>query len=127
MERMWCPFKFLLSAVLITILYSSLISSHDRSSDAPNKDQALTLNDSLHPGHLKPFGSAGPFERTDDIDGYPSPAEFFPYHVFVRRPLKMIGAGRLSPAFSLWTDEYLQSLDSTSMSYSLYTLSSFDS
>ncbi|GAB1602999.1 bifunctional peptidase and arginyl-hydroxylase JMJD5-like [Argonauta hians] len=63
------------------------------------------------PGHLKKFGSGRPSYPIDEIEGFPDVKTFFSDYVFGSRPLKMKNAARLSPAFSLWTDEYFLSLD----------------
>jgi hypothetical protein len=67
-------------------------------------DAMKTLTD--HAGHLKPFGSSGPFLPVDEMDGFPTTSQFFRQYVLPMRPLKMNGAGRLSRAFDLWSDEY---------------------
>jgi len=60
----------------------------------------------VHAGHLQPFGSSGPFHSVDVTDSFPSTAELFHYYVLPSRPLKMMGAARLSSAFHKWTDDY---------------------
>lgn len=67
-------------------------------------DATKALTD--HAGHLKPFGSSGPFLPVDEVDGFPTTSLFFKQYVLPMKPLKMNGAGRLSRAFELWSDEY---------------------
>lgn len=55
------------------------------------------------------FGGSGPFEEVDEVEGYPKMLEFFQMYVENNRPLKMVGAAKRSPAFSLWSDSYLMS------------------
>lgn len=62
---------------------------------------------SSHPGHLKPFGSIGPFEQIEKTtDGFLDPSVFFENYVFKSRPIvfRQVLAG--DPHLSLWkTDE----------------------
>jgi lysine-specific demethylase 8 len=60
-------------------------------------------------GHMRPFGSAGPFLAVDEVAEFPNTTHFFERYVFELRPLKMAGAGRLSAAFDRWSDAYLRS------------------
>lgn len=69
-------------------------------------------SDHHHDGHLKPFGSVGPYLPTDEVAGFPSTAVFFRRYVNRMRPLKMVGAAKQSNGFRRWTDEYFQSLSS---------------
>lgn len=76
--------------------------------------QCILLADStgtVHDGHLKPFGSVGSFVPTDEINGFPNTMDFFRQYVNPTRPLKMVGAGKLSKSFVMWTDDYFLSLD----------------
>jgi len=66
-------------------------------------------NAGVNPGHLKPFGSSGPFAAVEEIDGFPRTTQFFQRFVLPSVPLKMNGAARLSRAFELWSDEYFLS------------------
>lgn len=71
--------------------------------------QLALLKDSVHVAHLKPFGAHTP---PDPVDEYragelPSPQTFWTKYVQTRRPVVFRGAGRNSPAFEKWTDEFL--------------------
>lgn len=60
-------------------------------------------------GHLKPFGSHRPpdvpIEETEII---PDPWTFWENYVKPEVPLLLRGAARKSPAFTLWTEEYMK-------------------
>lgn len=62
-------------------------------------------------GHNQPFGSGRPSHPIDEVDGFPDPLSFFQNYVFASKPLKMTNAASISPAFSLWTDDYLMSVE----------------
>ncbi|XP_041352546.1 uncharacterized protein LOC121371008 [Gigantopelta aegis] len=63
-------------------------------------------------GHLKRFGSEGPSYSIDELYGFPAQKHFFKNYVLASKPLKMAGAARMSPAFSLWSsDDYFLSLE----------------
>lgn len=59
-----------------------------------------------HPGHLKPIGSHGKILDVESKSYFPGPSFFFQNHVFASKPLIIRGGAKISPAFSLWTDEY---------------------
>ena len=61
------------------------------------------------PGHLKPFGEGKPSHRIQEVNGFPTPEEFFNSNVKPLVPLKMKGAAMLFPAFHKWTDDYFLS------------------
>ncbi len=67
---------------------------------------------SRHPGHLKPFGSSGPFEQIEKFtDGFPDPILFFDNYVSKSRPLLFRQALINDPHLSLWnTDEKLNDI-----------------
>ena len=67
---------------------------------------------SNHPGHLKPFGSSGPFAPIDEVaDGFPSPFVFFENYLFKSRPVLFRQALAADPHFSLWkSDEQLNEI-----------------
>lgn len=58
------------------------------------------------PGHLKPFGEGRPSQPLEEVEGFPTPEDFFENYVKPLKPLKMTNAAKLSPAFLLWTDDY---------------------
>jgi hypothetical protein len=96
--------KMCISQLLMTST-CLLILSVANSTEVEHAAEFLTNN----PGHLKPFGSSGPFIPLDEIDGFPTTSVFFKQYVLPMRPLKMNGAGRLSGAFHLWSDDYFLS------------------
>nr|CAB3262759.1 uncharacterized protein LOC100182837 [Phallusia mammillata] len=59
------------------------------------------------PGHMKPFGSTGPYFEVYAIEGFPSTTEFFNGFVAASLPLVMKNAAHISPAYTKWTNEYL--------------------
>ncbi|KAL3883788.1 hypothetical protein ACJMK2_030019 [Sinanodonta woodiana] len=77
-------------------------------------DHASCRDLTQEPGHLKPFGFGRPNHPVDEVQGFPDPETFFRNYVFSLKPLKMIGASKLSPGFSLWSDDYFLSLEESS-------------
>lgn len=67
---------------------------------------------SKHPGHLKPFGTSGPFEQISQYsNGFPNPILFFADYVSVSRPVLFRRALVGDPNLSIWnTDEQLSAL-----------------
>jgi hypothetical protein len=61
---------------------------------------------SEHPGHLKRFGSSGPFAKLDTLSEI-STSEFFSKYVKNKKALLIKGGAKTFPALKLWTDEYL--------------------
>lgn len=59
-----------------------------------------------HPGHLKPFASHGKILNVESLDYFPDPRVFFPNYVHGSKPLHIRGGAKISPAYSLWSDEY---------------------
>ena len=59
-----------------------------------------------HPGHLKPFASHGKILNVESLDYFPDPIVFFPNYVHGSKPLHVRGGAKISPAYSLWSDEY---------------------
>ncbi|EDO34398.1 predicted protein [Nematostella vectensis] len=61
-------------------------------------------------GHLKPLGSHRPpsTDLIDEIEGFPSPQDFWEKWVKPSRALVLRGAAKHSEAFTKWTDEYLK-------------------
>ena len=60
-------------------------------------------------GHLKPLGSqVEPIGDVLTIDTVPSPQEFFEQYVHPGKPVLFKGAAAETPAYKLWTDEYLR-------------------
>ena len=64
-----------------------------------------------HPGHLKPIGSHGNILNVESIDFFPDPSVFFTNFVHGSKPLLIRGGAKISPAYSLWTDEYLGNIE----------------
>lgn len=61
------------------------------------------------PGHLQPLGSQiAPVGDVLTIDVIPSPEGFFENYVKPGKPVLFKGAAAKSPAYELWTDEYLR-------------------
>lgn len=69
-----------------------------------------------HVGHLKPFGSSGPFEQIDELnDGFLEPIEFFDTYVSQSRPVVFRHVLDHEPHLSLWnSDENLLKIFSNS-------------
>lgn len=67
---------------------------------------------SRHPGHLKPFGSSGPFKQIDEfLNDFPDPIAFFDDYVFKSRPVLLRQVLINDPHLSIWnTDEQLKEL-----------------
>ena len=64
-----------------------------------------------HPGHLKPIGSHGKILNVESINYFPDPSVFFTNFVDGSKPLLIYGGAKISPAYSLWTDEYLGNIE----------------
>ncbi|XP_046553666.1 LOW QUALITY PROTEIN: tRNA wybutosine-synthesizing protein 5-like [Haliotis rubra] len=79
--------------------------------ETPENGKQSAKDLTSEPGHLKPFGSGRPSRQIDTVDGFPDQRAFLTDYVFGSKPLKMTGAAKLSPAFTLWTDDYFLSLD----------------
>jgi hypothetical protein len=61
------------------------------------------------PGHLQPLGShQSPEPHITELLEPPSPRDFFENFVKPGKPVLFRGAAKNTPAFSLWTDEYLR-------------------
>lgn len=59
-------------------------------------------------GHLKPFGDHRPPDvPVDETESIPDPWTFWEKYVKPGDPLILRGAAKKSPAFSLWTEDYL--------------------
>ena len=67
---------------------------------------------SQHIGHLKPFGSSGPFDQIDEVtDGFPDPINFFDNYVSKSHPVVFRQALVNDRHLSLWdTDEKLNEI-----------------
>lgn len=61
-----------------------------------------------HPGHMKPFGSGGPFVQVPEVSEFPGPRDFFEMYVYKKVPLVVRGGAKQMAAFSKWTDDYLK-------------------
>eukprot|EP00795_Rhopilema_esculentum_P017207 gene17207-8752_t len=73
-------------------------------------DVSLSDDPSLWPGHLQPLGAGRPKMKVEEVDGFPKPEDFFKNFVHTKPKKAVIfkGGAKLSPAFTLWTDEYLK-------------------
>ena len=73
---------------------------------------------STHVGHLKPFGSSGPFDKISEIvNGFPDPIIFFNEYAFKSRPVVFRQALAHDNYLSLWnTDEKLNEIFSNNIS-----------
>lgn len=60
-----------------------------------------------HKGHLKPFGSSGPYLKADEVHDSISTKEFFDKYVKEKKILVFRNEAKKFPAFNQWTDEYL--------------------
>ena len=61
---------------------------------------------STHPGHLKAFGSSGPFSHIEQvIDDVPDPIGFFENYVAKSRPALFRQALAKDPHLSLWNSD----------------------
>lgn len=67
---------------------------------------------SKHPGHLKPFGSSGPFEQIAEwSSGFPDSISFFTDYVSKSRPILLRRALIDDPNLFIWhNDEQLNTL-----------------
>ncbi|CAF0833858.1 unnamed protein product [Rotaria sp. Silwood1] len=67
---------------------------------------------SQHPGHLKPFGSSGPYKKIDELtNGFPDPIIFFKNYLFKSNPVVFRQAIINDPHISLWDkDENLKKI-----------------
>ena len=63
------------------------------------------------PGHLEPLGARNVKQSLEVIDDFLTPREFFEKYVSSSKPVLIRGGAKLSPAFSLWSDEYFLSFD----------------
>jgi lysine-specific demethylase 8 len=70
----------------------------------------IHLSTSRHPGHLKPFGSSGPFEQIQELtDGFPNPILFFDNYVSKSHPVLFRQVLINDSYLSIWnTDEKLK-------------------
>jgi len=64
-----------------------------------------------YPGHLEPLGARNVKQSLEVIDDFVTPREFFEKYVSSSKPVLIRGGAKLSPAFSLWSDEYFLSFD----------------
>jgi lysine-specific demethylase 8 len=65
------------------------------------------LDLATHPGHLKPLGSQGPVHPIDELTAFPDSSTFYKRYTKASKPLLVKGGAKDSPAYALWTDEYL--------------------
>lgn len=79
------------------------------------KDQTIHCKSekglSAHPGHLKAFGSVGPFLPAVELDKFPEPEDFFVNYVKKEVPFVVRGGAQIMAAYSKWTDDYLKGID----------------
>ena len=72
-------------------------------------DQPSTTYD--YPGHLEPLGARNAKQSLEVISNFLTPREFFKKYVSSSKPVLIRGGAKLSPAFSLWSDEYFLSFN----------------
>ncbi|CAF0941002.1 unnamed protein product [Brachionus calyciflorus] len=71
-----------------------------------------------HPGHLKPFGSSGPFLQLEEVTSLPTKI-FFENYVQPKQAVVMRNFVNQFPAFKSWKDEYLYSKASDNDDYKI--------
>lgn len=78
--------------------------------DLVRSEVSLSDDPALFPGHLQPIGSGRPISKVKQIDGFPEPNDFFANYVHSKSKKAVIfkGGAKLSPAFNLWSDDYLR-------------------
>lgn len=69
-----------------------------------NKSVCESITD--HPGHLKRFGSSGPYLKLEELYDLPTKI-FFDNYVKTKQAVVMRNMVKDYPAFKLWKDEYL--------------------
>nr|QDG00793.1 lysine-specific demethylase JMJD5-1 [Brachionus koreanus] len=69
-----------------------------------------------HPGHLKPFGSSGPYLQIETVNDLPTKI-FFSNYVKPKRAVLMKNFVNQFPAFVKWNDQYLNDNSYTSPDY----------
>ncbi|XP_019616378.1 PREDICTED: uncharacterized protein LOC109463921 [Branchiostoma belcheri] len=70
---------------------------------------SITGDSALPVGHLQPLGGHRPPDvPIDELHNIPHPREFWDKYVKHDKPVILRGAAKNSPAFTLWTDEYLR-------------------
>ena len=60
-------------------------------------------------GHLEPLFSHGKRLEVEVYDGFPTAEEFYKNFVNIPKPVLFRGGAMLSPAYTLWNDEYFLS------------------
>lgn len=69
-----------------------------------------------HPGHLKPFGSSGPFLEIEKVSDLPTKT-FFTSYVKPKRAVLMKQFVNQFPAFNKWNDQYLVEISKRNPDY----------
>lgn len=92
---------YLSVVTIICQLHSSLPNKY-------NLEQLLQQDPTLWPGHMEPFGSKQKTVEVPILDEWPEPVEFFKKYVEKNRPVAFKGLAKRSPAFKLFTDDYLE-------------------
>ena len=74
-----------------------------------------------HDGHLKKFGSVGPFAKIAETQEHLSTKYFFENYVKTKTPLLMRGIAKEFKAFTKWSDEYFANkLEGYNNEYEVY-------
>jgi len=70
----------------------------------------LTSSCTAQRGHMKALGGQRDPEGTvEEIDGFPSPEDFYDKYILPSKPVLMRGAAKDLKAYSLWTDQHMSS------------------
>ena len=73
---------------------------------------AILLGVSISEGKGHKFGHGVPSKSIREYQGFPDPRTFFTNYVQASKPLKMVGAAKISTGpFTKWNDDYFLSLD----------------
>ncbi|XP_066914737.1 bifunctional peptidase and (3S)-lysyl hydroxylase Jmjd7-like [Clytia hemisphaerica] len=75
---------------------------------ATSLDELRQQDPTLWPGHLQPFGAKQTTVEVEQIDYWPEPIDFFKEYVEKNRPVVFKGLAKRSPAYKLFTDEFLK-------------------
>ncbi|XP_071503904.1 bifunctional peptidase and arginyl-hydroxylase JMJD5-like [Diadema antillarum] len=101
-----CSCGCLVASLILILVLITTVSGGDTVNAGkvdPQRDKSARW-----PGHLEPLGSKAIKRSIPILEEFPSPKTFFLDHVLGSLPVLFRGGGRLSPAFKLWTDQYLR-------------------
>lgn len=76
-----------------------------------DESDLLSQDPSLWPGHMEPFGSKQKTVQVEQVKDWPDPTSFFKEYVDGNKPVLFKGLAKRSPAYELFTDDYLKSFD----------------